>query len=414
MRRGRVGGAVRRRNARAVEVVTATARASTTSGSHMKTDGVDEAARASAAGEPEALSVTHWFESGTDGEPYSVTVRFSGRRVGTGARPAPHDTFVKEETIEGVVPASGPVSLTTRVYGLQPGEWVVTAELIRRSRQVGPRLPSDRRGHAAVQSLPRAAWSWRAWGLASATFAPLRTRWAPAVRLTAMPAVIPGSWSAFVGIGVLVGVVVQAALLAPSSISVGQALMVDLLALLAGLAGAKAWYLALNRGPLGRSIGEGWSVDGFLVVMPLVGAAALVALDLPIGAFLDASAPALFFGVALGRLGCFFTGCCAGRCTRSRWGIWSSDRRVGARRIPTQLLESVGGLLIGAVAFVLMLIRPHGAEGVLFVASAAAYVLVRQFLLRLRAEPHHPTRVRLTAIVATLVLVASPVALLLG
>jgi phosphatidylglycerol---prolipoprotein diacylglyceryl transferase len=94
----------------------------------------------------------------------------------------------------------------------------------------------------------------------------------------------------------------------------------------------------------------------------------------------------LFFAVAIGRLGCFLTGCCAGRVTSSRWGIWSSDRRIGARRIPTQLLESGAGLLIGVTALPLTLIHMRAVHGAVFVAAFAVYLAVRHLLVRLRAE----------------------------
>jgi len=226
-----------------------------------------------------------------------------------------------------------------------------------------------------------------------------------------MPAVIPGSWSGLIGLGILVGALVQAANLTSVNVSVLQALLVDLLALLSGLFGAKLLYVVLQRRSWRQSIGEGLSVDGFLIVTPIVAGAALVAFNLPIGVFLDASAPALFFGVAIGRLGCFFTGCCAGRCTNSRWGVWSSDRRVGARRIPTQLFESASGLLIGATALLLVLNYAPSVDGIIFVAAVAAYVLVRQLLLRLRAEPHNLVRARLTAGAAAMVLLGAAVVL---
>ncbi|MEO6059477.1 MAG: prolipoprotein diacylglyceryl transferase family protein [Candidatus Limnocylindria bacterium] len=225
--------------------------------------------------------------------------------------------------------------------------------------------------------------------------------------MTRMPAVIPGSWSGLIAVGIVVGAVVQSALLARANVAVGLSLLVDLIALASGILLAKLWYLALQpRTSWRESIGEGWTMDGILFAAPVVGVAALTAFNVPIGVFLDASAAGLFFGVAIGRLGCFFTGCCAGRCTRSRWGVWSSDRRVGARRIPTQLLESATGLLIGVASTLLVLGSPTPA-GSVFVAAVAVYVLVRQFLLRLRAEPHNPIRVRVTAAVAGLVLVAT-------
>ncbi|MBI3745752.1 MAG: hypothetical protein HY264_04380 [Chloroflexi bacterium] len=64
----------------------------------------------------------------------------------------------------------------------------------------------------------------------------------------------------------------------------------------------------------------------------------------------------------------------------------SSDRKIGARRIPTQLLESGVGLVIGAVAWLLVAGEAVGLQGVVFAASVAAYFLARQMLLRLRAE----------------------------
>lgn len=361
--------------------------------------------------ESEALSVSHWFEADPDGEPYGATIRFTGRHIGVRGKPGPGETFVKEETVVGIVPGSGRVSITTWMYGLQPGEWTVSADLTRAARPGAARRPPAGGKPSASHTLPRAAWSWRRWALSTGPFAPVKTRWGPLVRLTRMPAVIRGSWSALIAIGVVVGALVQAALLARANISVGLGLVVDLLALVSGLLLAKLWYLALRpRRSWRQSIGEGWTVDGLLFASPAVGAAALLAFNLPIGSFLDASAPGLFFGVAIGRLGCFFTGCCAGRCTRSRWGIWSSDRRVGARRIPTQLLESATGLLIGIVTLLLALQLPS-APGAIFVAGVAAYVFVRQFLLRLRAEPHDRIRARVTAAAAAVVLLADAVLL---
>lgn len=364
--------------------------------------------------EVESISVTHLFDSGRDGEPHAATVRFTGRRIGIPGKPTARDAFVKEETIEHVVPGSGPVSVTTWVDDLPPGEWIVTADLMRAASGTRGR-PQIGVRPTGMATLPRAAWSWRRWALSDGAFTPVRTRWWPMARFTRMPAVIHGSWTGLVALGVVVGAIVQGILLGREHVPIGQALVVDLLALLSGLAGAKLWYLARQPHISGRSPVDGWSVDGLLVVAPVVGVSMLLAFNLPIGQFLDASAPGLFFGVAIGRLGCFFTGCCAGRCTGSRWGIWSSDRRVGARRIPTQLLESGAGLLIGGATLMLVLADAASIPGAIFVAAFAAYVLVRQGLLRLRAEPHKfSIRPQLTAAAAALVLLADVVTLAVG
>ena len=94
----------------------------------------------------------------------------------------------------------------------------------------------------------------------------------------------------------------------------------------------------------------------------------------------------MFFAVAIGRVGCFLTGCCAGRCTNASWGIWSSDRRIGARRIPAQLLESATGMVIGVISGLLVLSKALVVEGAVFLVAVGAYILVRHALLRLRAD----------------------------
>lgn len=347
-------------------------------------DGGERAAGSGA--EPEALTVTHWFDADDDGEPHAATVRFRGHRIGIRGKPASRDTFVQDERIQGIVPGGGRVSITTRVYGLEPGGWTVTAELVPTTGASNRPRPNASGRQARGHTLPRASWSWRRWALSTGSFEPVPTRWAPLARLVSPPTVIPGSWSGLVGLGVLVGFALQSALLARGQVSIVASLTVTLVALVAGLIGAKLRYIALHRQAWRKSPAEGWGVDGFLVVMPLTALAGLLAFGMPIGLFVDASTPALFFGVAIGRLGCFFTGCCAGRCTRSRWGIWSSDRRVGARRIPTQLLESAAGLVIGVVTLGLFLSFRPPVEGLIFLGALAAYTLVRRVLLRLRAE----------------------------
>src|SRR5438309_5232295 len=78
----------------------------------------------------EILAVTYWFDPAPHPGPYPVTVRFSGRRVDVLGRLQSGDRFVQDETIEEVVPGSGPISLTTRVRGINPGEWLVTARML--------------------------------------------------------------------------------------------------------------------------------------------------------------------------------------------------------------------------------------------------------------------------------------------
>ena len=69
----------------------------------------------------EILAVTYWFDPAPHSGPYPVTVRFSGRRVDVKGRMQSGDRFVQDETIEEVIPGSGPISLTTRIRGIKIG-----------------------------------------------------------------------------------------------------------------------------------------------------------------------------------------------------------------------------------------------------------------------------------------------------
>ena len=351
----------------------------------------------------EVVAATYWFEPGDHGEPYTALIHFTGRRLGPIGKPHPRDRFDQIEVVRQVVPASGPVSITARAHGINPGEWIVSAEPVVRNGNGRFVKPYQGLAQDASAGLKRPPWSWRKPAHAAGSPAPVKTGFAAFARL---PGTFPGAWWGLVGPGVIVGLVVQSVLVARAHLDVRSTLLASLVASMAGLIGAKAWFLALNRSFRGF-ITEGLCIQGFVAGAVLTAGIALQLTHIPVGPFLDATAPALFFGMALGRTGCFFTGCCAGRPTASRWGIWSSDRRVGARRIPTQLMESLLCLAIGSVALILVLRAMPAVSGAVFVGAVAAYVLGRQFLLPFRLEPRKSSLGhRLTLLAAALVLTA--------
>ena len=359
------------------------------------------ASQASEAVEPEALAVTYSFDAAAGNEPYVATLRLSGRRVGIRGVPRAGDSFTQDEKIEGVVPGTGPVSITAWVYGLQHGEWDVDARLLPNPR--GPRVSNP--GPSTVPAVQRATWSWRRWALSPVPAAPIRTRWALLAPLARQPAVVPGVYTASALMGFVIALALQAAILVRQGVPYEAPLAASLIAVIAGLIGAKVWFKVLRPSDPWLK-GGGWAVDGFLLVFPPVAAIALLAWDLPIGRVFDAATPGIFFAVAIGRVGCFVTGCCAGRCTASRWGIWSSDRRVGARRIPAQLLESAAGLVLGALSLAVILAGGLPVHGAVFVSAFAIYAVVRQALLRIRAERRREQRtLPLTAAAAGVVVV---------
>lgn len=365
--------------------------------------GAAAATTAAAQGDdPQALVVSYRFDSGDVGEPYDAIVRVTGKRIGVPGVPRRGDTFSQDETIEGVIPGSGAVSLTATVHGVTAGEWSVDARLI---RGPGSDRRSGRPGPGSSPPVERATWSWSRWRLSSAPSTAVSTRWALLAPLARQPAVIPGVYTALALVGFAVALAVQGWILAGEGLPVEPPLSASLIAITAGLIGAKAWYRVLHPDePL--LAGGGWAVDGFLVVFPLAATLTLYAWNLPIGQIFDAATPGIFFAVAIGRVGCFLTGCCAGRCTAARWGIWSSDRRVGARRIPAQLLESGVGLALAVLTLTVVLAGGLPVAGAVFVVAFAIYALVRQVLLRLRAERRRESRtLPLTAAAAALVAV---------
>jgi phosphatidylglycerol:prolipoprotein diacylglycerol transferase len=128
------------------------------------------------------------------------------------------------------------------------------------------------------------------------------------------------------------------------------------------------------------------------------------------GVMLDVTAAGLLLGMTIGRFGCFFGGCCAGRPTSSKWGIWSSNRRIGVRRIPTQLLESLLALSLGLIALSAMWFTTPRPPGVVFVGVIAAYTLGRQFLVNLRDQPRHTMHGRNRMLVITLLIIGADIA----
>lgn len=221
------------------------------------------------------------------------------------------------------------------------------------------------------------------------------------------PGLVPASWVPLVALGVVVALTVQAILAGRAHLSTGTALAISLTASVAGLAGARAWYVALNRGKVQGIPTQGLCIQGFIIAAVAVLVAGLALAGMPIGTFLDVSAPGLFFGMAIGRQGCFLHGCCAGRVTSARWGIWASDGRVGARRAPTQQLESLACVAIGLAALLLVLQARRPAGGTVFVGALAAYTVCRQLLFPHRAEPRRSSLGRGTSMIAAgLVLIA--------
>jgi len=313
---------------------------------------------------PHALAVTYWFDPPTKEGHHEVVLRLTGRRLDVERARTPADDFVAVASLPDVRPGSGRTSLTHRVLGKSPGRWHVTAEAMA--------VPKGGDRSDAVR-LPSAE------AVGSSTFAPVGGLRAPGVVL--------GAWPVMVGLGVVLALALQSTLAPKHGVPSGSVLVLALVASALGAGGAKLYYRLTHRKESGGHSFAGLSVQGFVIVATATFVIGGALQGMAVGHLLDATVPALLLGQAVGRLGCLLGGCCAGIPTLSRWAVWSSDRRVGTRRVPVQLLESgaagILALVTGAIAWRV----PTSSAGLLFVAGLAAYVVVRQLLFPLRGLP---------------------------
>ena len=363
----------------------------------------DEVPRWAAKALEQLLHVTCWLDPGEDGERLTATVRFTGQRTDVTGKPGPGDTFTQEETYQGIVPGSGPVAVTAEVRGVNPGTWSVTARPVSRA-VAGQSRPAAVPEPAAAGRVP---WPRRV----TVQAGPNTTVHTASTLRSKVPGVIRYAYACLVVLGVLTGLAIEGVLLAAGHYPVLRPELLSVAAVAAGVIGGKAWYAAVSGGKW-----DGWCIQGFVGgAAVVVAAVAVVGPGVPKGAFLAAATPALLIGMGIGRHACFWAGCCTGRPTASRWGIWSSDRRLGCRRMPVQLYEAWTALVVGAASLGVILALGLPRSGPVGIVALAAYTLVRQAILGLRDEPRHWRYGRtVTASLAALALIAGAVVLAVG
>lgn len=305
--------------------------------------------------EQQGLAATYAFDTSSWTATGPVAIGFTGTRLdGSGG---PGDRFERIERLGELGPRTGKVTITTSLKRVTPGPWRIVA---------GP--VENPAGHP----LSRQAI------ITSSQFALLAQ--GPGVRIFA--------WPALVGLGAVVALILQFLLVANAGLPALPVLTITGAGSVVGFLGGKVWWLVVNRRPARNFLSSGACIQGFLLVTLATLVAGTMLLGIPAGEVLDLTAPGIFLGMAVGRPGCFLTGCCVGRPTTSRWGLWSSDRRLGIRRMPVQLYEAAAALLIGIAGLVLVLATTPPFSGAVFASLTSAYTLARQSLFRLRSDSH--------------------------
>jgi len=161
---------------------------------------------------------------------------------------------------------------------------------------------------------------------------------------------------------------------------------------ISGLVGAKLLFLVTNwreyaadpRAIL-ASLRGGFVYYGSLIGGTIGAIVWLKRKKYPILPFGDAVMPGVALGQAIGRLGCFFNGCCYGGPVS--WGVIFPSLGDGIPRQPVQLYETFGTLIL---ALVLGRMSPQGRYGRVMGMYLVGYGVMRFLLEMLREDPRGP------------------------
>ncbi len=134
---------------------------------------------------------------------------------------------------------------------------------------------------------------------------------------------------------------------------------IALIAIFGGLGGGKLLYIIVEwkrfiEKPLALLGGDGFVVYGGIIVAAVCAVIYCKIRKVDFLTYFDLVMPAVSVAQAIGRLGCFFAGCCYGAPTESPIGVIfpsGSLAPAGIRLWPTQLFSSGGDLIIAAILF---------------------------------------------------------------
>jgi phosphatidylglycerol:prolipoprotein diacylglycerol transferase len=163
-----------------------------------------------------------------------------------------------------------------------------------------------------------------------------------------------------------------------------------LVSLVAAIVGARALYVVIElnyfaTNPVGAlELWRGGMVfyGGFCVAY-VAGALFLRMTHTPLRPMMDAAAPAIVLGHAIGRLGCFFTGCCYGSECSLPWAVTFTDPRglamLWTPLHPTQLYDALANLVILVILLRMRRPKPHG-DGRVFGTYLILYPFMRMII----------------------------------
>lgn len=193
------------------------------------------------------------------------------------------------------------------------------------------------------------------------------------------------SYSIFVGLGLIVGILWFYLTVSRKNKTRGyKPFVIVLSALFFGAIGSKILVIIENIKPLINDFSQisvfiytGKSIVGGLIGGYIGVIIAKRILNIKEKRFGNQIAPAIALGMAIGRIGCFLTGCCFGIETSLPIGVDFGD---GINRIPTQLIEMVFCLLLFILLFYRQKTNKELQPGILFYNLILYYFIFRFFI----------------------------------
>lgn len=217
-------------------------------------------------------------------------------------------------------------------------------------------------------------------------------RWTGRRYLVSWRGVAVPSYTAMLYLGCVAGVLAGAAVAGSAGLEPSPVALAMILLLIPALTGSRLWFVLEHwsvyrcepRRIWRRSEG-GSALHGGLLLSLAVSVPLLALLGIPFWRFWDAGSFTMLIGLVFTRIGCLMNGCCAGRATRARLGLWLPDHRgVWERRVPTPLLEAGWAALVLGGAALAQAGRPFA--GAVFLGVLVAYGAGRLLLEPTRAS----------------------------
>lgn len=155
--------------------------------------------------------------------------------------------------------------------------------------------------------------------------------------------------------------------------------------LLCGFISARLFYIVLNwRAFLDAPLSFIFSGSGFVFYGGLIGAVLsfcffIKKYKMSFLNTLDLLGPPLCLGHSLGRIGCFFYGCCYGKPTNSFIGIiFPPDSSAGYMQVPVIPTQLISSFFIAIIFLILLLIRDtRFFKGAVFLSYISFYSIFR-------------------------------------